>query len=306
MSTDAKLSVVVALIAGRVDCLELCLRALDAQTRQPDEILVPYDDVCRDVLRLQKDFPRVVFLHAAGLDTTAARAGAGREHHDTLRTIGLRAATGEFVALLEDHAYPSPEWCAAVTDEMRKHPRAAAIGGAVECESSSTLNWAVWFCDFGRYQSPMPEGLATFVSDSSALYRRSALEAIAEAWKNDYHETAVHGALVAAGYELRTTPRAVVWQKRPRLSWGTALNERYVWARSYAGTRARLEGSPRRWMLASLSPALPILMTGRIIQITNDRGRFRAELRRAVPSIVVLQTMWAIGEFVGYVTASPD
>jgi GT2 family glycosyltransferase len=306
MTPESRLSVVVALIAGDAACLRRCLAALREQTTPANEIIVPYDDECRDVLKLTSEFPAVKFIHAAGLNTAAARAGAGREHHDTLRTIGLRQATGEFVALTEDHAYASPDWCNEMADGLARRPGAAALGGAVECDSSSILNWAVWFCDFGRYQNPMPDGMAAFVSDSNVIYRRSALERIGHAWQTDYHETAVHGAFVASGLELHTTPRAVVWQKRPLLSWRVALRERYVWARSYAGTRARIEGSPRRWILAMLSPALPAIMTWRIVSLTRSRGRHNGQLFRALPSIVLLQSIWALGEFVGYVTASPD
>ena len=81
-------SVVVGLISGRTSDLQRCLRALQAQTsREPLQIVVPYDDPCVAVTSLQTEFPQVRFVHAAGLDTAAARAGASREHHDTLLSL---------------------------------------------------------------------------------------------------------------------------------------------------------------------------------------------------------------------------
>ncbi len=305
MTTARGMSVVIALISGRTEDLRRCLTALRAQTLSiPLELIVPYDDPCRDVLRLQEAFPEVRFIHADKLDTRAARAGASREHHDTLRTIGLGAATGDVVALTEDHAHVAKTWCEEMAAALERYPAAAAVGGAVECDSRRTLNWAVWFCDFGRYQNPLPESAAHFVSDSNVAYRRRALHDVAAAWQDDYHETAVHEALVRAGFELRTTPRVVVWQAREALGWREALRERFVWARSFAGSRARLIGG-RRLIYALLSPVLPALMTWRLIALTRQRGLHTGRLWKALPHIVALQSVWAAGEAVGYLTADP-
>ncbi|MCC7013388.1 MAG: glycosyltransferase [Planctomycetes bacterium] len=306
MSAPKGMSVVVGLISGKRDDLRRCLKALHTQSLAlPLEILVPFDDPCADVASLQTEFPAVKFVRAVGLDTAQARAGASREHHDTLRTLGIRAATGDVIALTEDHAHTARTWCEQMVAALERHPNAAAVGGAVDCDSEATLNWAVWFCDFGRYQNPLPEGRAEFVSDSNVAYRRSALERVAETWKDDYHETAVHWAMVAAGFELCTTPKVVVWQARTGLTLGAALRERYVWARSFAGTRARMDGGVKRWIWAAASPLLPLLMTWRVVKTSSSRGAYVAQLAKALPLIVLLQTVWAIGEFVGYVTADP-
>lgn len=305
--TDApEFSVVVGLISGRRADLERCLEALHAQTiRERLEIVVPYDDPCADVVGLGERFPDVRFVRAEGLDTAAARRGASREHHDTLRTIGLRAARGSVIALTEDHAHVAPTWCAEMKSALARFPKAAAVGGAVECDGESALNRAVWFCDFGRYQNPLPEGPSEFVSDSNVAYRREALERLAGAWAADYHETALHWAMISAGYELCTTPRVVVWQRRGGLRLRDALRERFVWAKSFAGTRSRLVGPARRAIYAALSPLLPFVMTARTARITFSRGAQTARLLRVLPHVFLLQVVWAAGEFAGYVTGRP-
>src|SRR5262245_51856947 len=90
-----ELSIVVARTCGTTAALERCRAALRDQEGAPSrELLVPYDAPCAGSLALQAKFPDVKFLEAKGLDTRAARAGGSREHHDSLRTIGLRAARG--------------------------------------------------------------------------------------------------------------------------------------------------------------------------------------------------------------------
>jgi GT2 family glycosyltransferase len=305
------LSVVVGLISGRREDLERCLRALHDQTLTLDmEVLVPYDPPCADVAALAEQLPSregltVRFL-PVDIDTAAARRGASREHHDTLRTVGLRAARGQLIALTEDHAHTAPSWCEELVAALERFPDAAAVGGAVECDSERRLNWAVYFCDFGRYQNPLPPGPSEFVSDSNVVYRREALERVAAAWKDDYHETAVHWAMIAAGYRLCTTPRVVVWQRRHPLGLAEALNERYVWARSFAGTRGRLEGVPKRVVRALLAPLLPLVMTARVARQSLERGAHTGRFLAALPLVLLLQVFWALGELVGYVTGRAD
>lgn len=303
MTTPA-LSVVVSLISGRVRDLENCLSALDRQGTALD-VIVPYDEPSAHVTSLRARFPSARFILAEGLDSWKARSGASREHHDTLRTIGLQAATTGIVAMIEDHARADESWARALLAEIDANPRAGAVGGPVDCRSARTINWAVWFCDFSRYQSPMPEGPAAFVSDSNVAYRRSSLRTIEAAWRDDYHEPVVHDALRRAGFELRAAPGALVWQMRTGLTLAGAVRERFVWARSYAGTRSTLIGRTRRFLLAALSPLLPLVMTWRVLRTTLTRGRHRAQLAKCLPGILGLHAVWALGELVGYITGRP-
>ena len=121
------LSVVVALISGAKADLDRCLAALAPQAEDVElELLVPYDPPVAEVAELASKYPAARFLPAAHLDTAAARAGASREHHDSLRTIGLRAARGRVVALTEDHAVATDSWCADMLRLLDEHPRVAA------------------------------------------------------------------------------------------------------------------------------------------------------------------------------------
>jgi len=301
--TPPQLTVVVGLISGRVEDLAACLEALRRQEDPPSlEILVPYDDPCAEVTRLEQEYPEVRFLRAEGLDSAQARAGASREHHDTLRTMGLRAARGRYVALTEDHAIQGARWCRALVEALEAHPSVAAFGGAVDCGSPRLLNWAVYFCDFGRYQNPVPEGPAQYVSDSNVAYRRETLDAVRGAWDSDYRETVVHRALIEAGYQIWLTPKAEVWQARSGLNLGDSLRERYVWGRSFAWARVIAVPVARRAIYAAFSFVLPLLLTMRLGRVAFARGKFRGKFLAVLPLVFLLNMVWAYGEFVGYVT----
>jgi hypothetical protein len=301
-----ELSVVVGLISGKAQDLERCLAALSGQEGAPPfEVLVPFDAPCADAVRLAARFPEVQFIALEGIDTAAARAGSSREHHDTLRTLGLRRARGRLVILTEDHAHADPRWCAGLVQGLADHPRAGCIGGAVECGGQGMLAFAVWLCDFGRYMNPLVDGPAWYVSDSNVCYRRSVLDEVAAAWQGDYHETLVHGAIAAKGHELRLTSRVVVWQTRSDLTLGEALRERRVWGRSYAGSRVAGGSLVRRLVLAALTPLLAPLLTWRLLKGVLQKKRLVGRTVAALPLLLLLSSFWAVGEFVGYLTGRP-
>src|SRR5262249_38633132 len=142
----------------------------------------------------------------------------------------------------------------------------AAVGGAIENEVDRALNWAVYFCDFGKYQNPLPLGPTTFASDANISYKRSALDQIKEVWTESFHETVVNAALLARGQKLWLSPNIVVYQHRENLRLGWSAQERFVWGRSYAGTRAKQLSIGKRIVYLALSPALTFLLVARKVR----------------------------------------
>lgn len=305
MSETPELSVVVALVSARVDDLRHCLTALhDQDTPQRREILVPYDEAAKPVLALAAEFPDVQFIPADRGRTIVQRGGLVREHHDSLRTVGIRHARAPVVALTEDHAHVSRNWCSALVAALERNPRAAAVGGAVDCDSDSPVNWAVYFGDFGRYQSPVQAGPAEYVSDANVAYRAEALNAVGDGWESDYHETIVHWGLARAGYQLILTPEPLVWQRRGKLGFGASLLERFVWGKSFAGGRCHDMSLPKRAIIALLSPVIPFLFSWRGWRLASSRGR-GGRFLTVLPTFFLLQCCWAAGELAGYVTGKP-
>jgi len=299
------LSIVLVIVSDTIDPvanlahLEGALDAIGAQQDAPPlEIVVPYhaDVVGMDALAAR--FPTTVrFIR---VDDPEARpvAGGGREHHDVLRSRGIAAARGEYVGLLEDHARPDPHWCARA---MARHREGhAAVGGAIGNGIDRALNWAVYFCDFGRYQNPVPEGDSPFASDSNVVYSRKALESVRDAWDPSFREVVVNAGLMRQDHAIVLEPGMLVDQHRSDLTLGTALRERYVWGRSYAETRRLLLGKAQLLILALLWPVLPPLMLLRIGRTAWQRRTHFGAFLRALPATVLLLTAWSLGEGIGY------
>lgn len=300
------LSVIVAIVSDTTDpkvdlsLLRDCLDSLRGQTDAPVlEIVVPYLNHVHGVEDLPSDYPEVIFLPVAEPDMSGFEGG-NREHHDIIRAHGLKAATGRIVALLEDHALAAPGWARAVVN-AHEGPE-AGIGGSVENMADNALNWAVYFCDFCRYQNPVPKGPTDFASDANTSYKREDLFSIQPVWEESFREVVVNGALREAGKSVVLDPSIVAYQNRRNLTFGQALKERFVWGRSFAATRNRSLSGAKRAVYALASPILPFLLYLRFFRITKARGQNLGALMRSTPLILLLLLTWSVGEATGYVS----
>jgi hypothetical protein len=97
----------------------------------------------------------------------------------------------------------------------------------------------------------------------------------------------------------------VVRQKR-HVSVGEALRDRYAFGRLFGSTRIAGMKASGRWKLVLLSGVLPAVLVVRVILGVFRKRRYFAALVRAFPALLLISTVWAYGEFVGYVTGRPD
>ncbi len=297
------LSIVLTIVDGGAT-LERCLSALGAQESAPPlEVLVPWDDSIPGMVVMAGRFPEARFLPLGGLKTERSIQSAAGQHElfDRRRAAGLAAASGDLIAILEDRGVPCPDWARNIVLAHAEHPE-AVIGGAINNGRDRALNWAVYFCDFGRYQLPFERGNRAYVSDVNVCYKRRALEATRSLWYDRYHETTVHWALQRAGESLYLNPDCVVEQMREGLSLGGVLAERVGWGRLFAYTRAREITRGRRLMLGALTPILPVILFARQARLQYQKKVTFAHFMTVFPLVFLLLAAWSLGELKGYLT----
>ena len=272
------------------------------------EILVPYDVTVKAVARIVRDAqrpggPPIRGLNLGRLVTRrSARTAAGQhELIDRRRSAGLLAARGALVGILEDRGVPRADWAATAVQLHRELPH-QVIGGAVENGREHTLNWAVYFCDFGRYQRPFEPGPRRYVSDVNVVYKRHALEQTRDIWRVSYHEPLVHWALERAGATLYVSPELVVDQMRDGLRIGALLRERVAWGRLFGALRVRDASVARRLGLAIASPLVPGVLFLRLLRDQIMRRVSLPQLARAVPVTLALMAAVGLGELIGVVS----
>lgn len=288
------LSVVVVVLTGRKDRISRCLSALTQQLDAPaTEIIVPCAESIADLPTLRSEFPEVTFLGVNGKRTYAE-----------LRTIGVRASQGRVVAITEDHCTVAPDWCAQIL--LAHQAPHAAIGGALEKKGRDTsLNWALYLADYLRYMNPQPEGSTNNLTDCNVTYKRTALDVIADVWADEFHEPVVHAALQSGGHLLWLDPKIVVYQQRD-VDLRAALRDRYAFGRLFASTRAVDFSRTQRFLYSLLSVMLPGVLVARVAIHVLRKRRCVAEFVRSLPYLVLVSTVWACGEFLGYVTGRAE
>jgi len=295
MNTEQKfpLSIIVITVQDQTR-LRSCLKALHSQDSAPAmEILAPWDFSHGDCAGLQREFPAVRFLEVARQKLTFAQ----------LRAHAMAEARGEIVAVTEDHFTPAPDWCRRILD-AHQAPH-AAIGGAVEKDTpDGVLSWSFYLADYVRYLDPA-EGPSDHLTDGNVTYKRAALLAIRESWKAEFHENVVHLALTERGQSLWLSPRILVRQKRP-ITLGAALRDRYAFGRLFGSTRVEYAGAGARLKMMAVSLLLPALLVARVASHIVRTRRYAGAFLRALPALVLISTVWAWGEFIGYATARPD
>jgi hypothetical protein len=304
-SGDPVLSVVVTIASDTlhppsIDHLRPCLESLARQHNPPAmEVIVPHQPEFSGMIELGKEFPAVRFLEICDLKRYTGHSGS-REHHNELRARGVKAARGEIVALTEDHAVADPDWCSSIVEAHRKP--VAAVGGAIENAAPGLLNWAVYFREFGQYQNPLREKEAFDPSDVNVSYKRSALAGIRDAWSDTFEERTVNWAIRASGRRITFSPRVVVYQKRMNLNLASALQERWIWGRSYGAWRG-LSGSSR-FVWAFVSLGLPVILVARAIATIARKRRNAGVFLKALPLLILITAAWCGGEMSAYLTGA--
>jgi hypothetical protein len=282
--------------------LRRCLQGLREQHEAPAlEIVVPHLPGVRGLDDLAREFPEVRFLEVA--DLPPLPRGPYRNHHDDLRSRGIRVTTGPLIALLEDHEVPDRHWAARLV-AAHAGTSHAGVGGAVENVIDRPLSRAVWLCDFARYLNPLPAGPSPVASDVNVAYKRRALEDVSESWTRRFNERTVHEALIARGHTLALSPEVIVYQRRAGLRAADAVVERFAWGRSYAATRAATWSRARCLLYAAGTAVLPAVLVARIVAAVAARRRVTPALLAALPWTAVLAAAWSLGECAGY--AVPD
>ena len=299
---EFKLSIIVRIVAGENFLIRLLENLLPQIEGRSVEVIVPYDVSISGVGELEARYSGVSFVDLGKIGTDAQPDTFTAQHEliDRCTSNGLAIAQGEILCILEDSAVPDPDWCEQVL-EAHRLPY-GVIGGSIEHAGEGALNWAVYFQDFGRYMIPLQEGQVRYISDVNISYKREALMNAGQLWRDRYNEITVNLGLAKKGVVLWLRPQMVVRQDRGVLNFKDLLGERYTWGRIFAVSRLKEMKPLTRLLYITFSPAIPLVVLGRIVWKVLRSRRNRMKLMCSLPYLIMLTVVWALGELVGYVT----
>ncbi|HEX7477003.1 MAG TPA: glycosyltransferase [Polyangiales bacterium] len=290
--TTRGLSVVVPAVNQLSDVVD-CLVALERERRDVDLEVIVVDRLGERVRRQVRGlFPWVKLIEVT-TDQTIPQ----------MRALAFRAATRDAVAVIEDHVIVPQGWARQMLDAL--DAGADVVGGSVDNAACDTLmDWAAFLCEYSHLIPPIEGGSVGGLTGNNVVYRRELLERYREVTEAGEWENYLHEKLKQDGVELICRPEIVVGHKK-HYTFGEYMSQRFLYARSYAGKRAK--GSPlKKLAYGAGSAALPPLLLYRIVTRIAAKHRHQALLAKSTPLIAMFVTSWAAGEVVGSLFGEGD
>jgi hypothetical protein len=284
-STAMQLSVVVPAVNTLVDVTG-CLEALEKQRKdvELEALVVDRINAGDSISRL---FPWVRVL-PVGSSTTIPE----------MRAAAFRAATGDAIAVIEDHVIVPEGWGKQMLEMIAEGKPIA--GGAVENAATRTLmDWACFLCEYSHCIPPIEGGSVSWLTGNNVVYSRKLIDAHREVVEAGKWENHLHDTLREEGVELFCRPDIVVGHKK-HYTFAEYMSQRYLYARSYAG--ARVQGAPllKRTAYGVGAFALPPVLFYRTVSRIVSKRKHLGTLAKSLPLISMFVTSWGAGEVVGY------
>jgi hypothetical protein len=221
-----------------------------------------------------------------------------------MRALAYQAATGDFVAVIEDHVIVPQGWARQLLGAARE--REQIVGGAVENAATERLvDWAAFLCEYSHCILPLPAGQAEWLTGNNVIYPRALLARYTDVIARGGWENELHDAFRRDGLRLECRPDIRVGHKK-HYTVGEYLSQRYLYARSYAGARVAGASAPRRFAYGAAAFALPPILFYRTVSRIVAKRRHRRELVRSLPLLALFVSSWALGEVAGYWTGPGD
>jgi hypothetical protein len=222
-----------------------------------------------------------------------------------MRAQGIRAARAPFVAITEDHCYPSRRLAELALKKFAEGHDVVAAPFR-NANPSLAMSWANLLIEYAPWVDPPPPGEPTHLPGHNGLYRRDVLLSYGEELESIFEAETVlqwdmasrHGSTLALLEGARM--HHLNFSKIPASLW-----LRFLGGLLFAGNRAREWGWGKRLAYAAGSPLIPLV---RFRRIAGAIHRVKPASRvRGLRALVLLALAFdALGELAGYLGAPSD
>ena len=284
------LSVVIASGAGG----EFLFKLLDALREQAAaeqaQVLVADRVGGATAARLDRDYAWVTRI------AVAAGADGKKPSVPLLRATAAAQATGEIVAVMEEHCRPTPHWLRTVREEFR--PTDAAIGGPILHDAyENRCDWVVLFSEYHNYLPPWGDGERWLLNGANIAYRKSLLVKHAAVLTTGYWEAVLHPKLAADG-KMRGIDRLGNPTTGP-FRYGYYLRQRYLLARVWGAMQRSSAPLLKRLIYLVFAPLFPFLLLARITARAL-KSPYLGQYLRTLPMLLPVAFVYVFGEWSGY------
>lgn len=287
-------SVVIASGAGG-DFLFRCLGSLKEQAHRTSSEVIVADRQGPQVLeRIAREAPWV--------KTVTVETGH-RPSVPELRSAGVQAASGDIVAILEEHCVAPDDWIENIAGSLGEGD--AAIGGPILDDNYGRIrDWVVYFSEYNNYLPPWRNEERHLLNGANIAYDRNMLTRHTSVLNQGYWEVVLHPLLWQDG-RFKAVPEMGVRHTGP-FNFGYYLGQRYLLCRAWGGTQRKQVGTARRVFYLLVAPILPVALlartAGRVLKSGRRMGRFLV----AIPLLIPVMLVYVWGEWLGYLLGPGD
>ena len=286
--TAQSLSVVIASGAGG-DFLFRCLDSLREQAAATDaEVIVV--DRCGDetASRIQRDYSFVALEQAEP---------GHRPSVPELRMLGVNCASGDIIAIIEEHCVAPPNWIKSIKESFQDGD--AAIGGPIlDSNFDRIRDWVVYFSEYHNYLPPWSDGERYTLNGANIAYDRKKLLRHQEILSMGYWEVVLHPKL-ANDDLFRSVPHMGVYHTGPFNYW-YYLGQRYLLSRVWGGTQRDKVSFVKRLIYLIGAPIFPPLLLARITHRVLNNKKLIGKFILSFPLLVPVTMAYVWGEWLGY------
>jgi hypothetical protein len=282
LSPSPAISVVIGSTAP-TESLEACLAALEPQVDDTVEVLVEEAAASPAALRERFSWARFASRSATLVPE--------------LWRDGIDASSGDIVALTIAPMTPASDWIGQLRE---LHTEFDAVAGAIDPgRGLRPSDWAEYFCRYAREMRPFPERDTVDLPGDNAAYKRALLDPVRDLYRDGFWENVVQHRLAADGVRLHQSPKLVVFQGRSA-GWKAFASQRLAHGRKYGHQRGEHFSKNRNLVGVVASPAVPFVMTGRVLAQVFRRRRYRLRAVAVTPIVFSLEAVWALAEARGH------
>ncbi|HUQ20526.1 MAG TPA: glycosyltransferase [Gemmatimonadaceae bacterium] len=224
------------------------------------------------------------------------------------RSEGVRAASGDAVAFIEDHCFPEPEWAETLIDA---HTNAfGVIGYAFKSGNpESFVARASLLGRYGNFVHPAHRQQASIVSGNNVSYKRDLLLSFGDALEDlltiDFN---LQEILAKRGVPLFVESRALAAHEHFTSVVREGITGHH-YCRLLAAKRAQTQSwSWARKVLHGIGAPLgsPVIRMWRLLHGLKGRRALWPSAIRALPVITVEYLFDSVGESLGYLIGAGD
>jgi glycosyltransferase involved in cell wall biosynthesis len=294
MATNHKppVSVVIASIVGP-PFIDECLASLEQQAKDcAAEVIVVACGNGDYAQRIAGEFPWVRVLHRPTRETVP-----------DLRRHGVQQASGEIIAIIEEHCLAAPDWLPRAVAALKAGGYGVVGGPVVDHAYQRLRDWVVYFCEYNNYLPPWRQDEWHDLGSANIAYLRSVLMKYEDLLGAGYWEAALHPRLLSDGVKFRAVPEMRVHHRGP-FDYGYYLQQRYWFSRAFAGARKLPVAHKLAYFLAA--PLVPFLLLARMAQRVWHRHCRVEKFAQSLPLLIPALIVYVAGEFIGYLAGPGD